>query len=499
MTCAVAQLPAARPRWSDFEFRDADFPIAMRSEPVIQLDNDTVLRQEVGADGSSVVEVDCISEAPQAQHAEVADVLQERYLAKCARIVKKKSRRKASRRHEEAAEGTRDTALQLPTADPEELHTVPGACIPAIPDPGDLQLGICACNSQCYHPMEPGYAPYCLYCSPCNRLPTGGCCCPCAMCYPDSDTETAGVWTHAPWWTSETIGQFMVAEALQFHTCSLAAAAKPTPKCISSTETILVAAFTQALAMSSAGVLNNGDVRDGIYIESKPLSHSAGIPCFFTAVGYCTDLLPAALMRTLAPDAASSCVMASGIRKSACKLKSFIPHGVFLFHDRIGMVLHFRPDGSVAQHSYGEGLWLMVSLPGAAALLYQPYHYYPLRKVISLAVPPLESFCEWLPAHTDAAGAPYSGPPILGWAPRGQAPERLVESPFQNQHIPAMKRLWDWIDSEYDVDSIWGPAAQMVLWQAAIRSHGDLPIGCGLTPFQHPTCEFRKLSHVILN
>lgn len=52
--------------------------------------------------------------------------------------------------------------------------------------PSDLQPGMCRCSMRCYHPMERGHEPYCLYCDP--RHCPEGCCCPCAMCYPDTDS-----------------------------------------------------------------------------------------------------------------------------------------------------------------------------------------------------------------------------------------------------------------------------------------------------------------------
>ena len=54
--------------------------------------------------------------------------------------------------------------------------------------PRELPLGICSCSMGCYHPREHGHIPYCMYCDPRHcPMPHGGCCCPCAMCYPDSD------------------------------------------------------------------------------------------------------------------------------------------------------------------------------------------------------------------------------------------------------------------------------------------------------------------------
>ena len=49
-----------------------------------------------------------------------------------------------------------------------------------------LQPGICSCRMGCYHPMERGHLPFCMYCDP--RHCPDGCCCPCAMCYPDTES-----------------------------------------------------------------------------------------------------------------------------------------------------------------------------------------------------------------------------------------------------------------------------------------------------------------------
>jgi hypothetical protein len=45
---------------------------------------------------------------------------------------------------------------------------------------------MCNCSMRCYHPIERGHEPFCLYCDPLHC--PEGCCCPCAMCYPDTDS-----------------------------------------------------------------------------------------------------------------------------------------------------------------------------------------------------------------------------------------------------------------------------------------------------------------------
>ena len=56
---------------------------------------------------------------------------------------------------------------------------------PTLP-PGIRSSGRCSCRMKCYHPIEQGHEPYCLYCDPVHC--PEGCCCPCAMCYPDTDS-----------------------------------------------------------------------------------------------------------------------------------------------------------------------------------------------------------------------------------------------------------------------------------------------------------------------
>lgn len=41
--------------------------------------------------------------------------------------------------------------------------------------------------------------------------------------------------------------------------------------------------------------------------------------------------------------------------------------------------------------------------------------------------------------------------------------------------------MWSWEEQEYDSLALWGPQGeQHVLWQAALRSHGELPVGCAM-------------------
>ena len=54
-------------------------------------------------------------------------------------------------------------------------------------------------------------------------------------------------------------------------------------------------------------------------------------------------------------------------------------------------------------------------------------------------------------------------------------------NPFKEQYVASMKASWAWIDAHYNALELWGePGEQMVLWQSALRCHGDLPIGTGL-------------------
>ena len=49
-----------------------------------------------------------------------------------------------------------------------------------------LQPGVCNCRMGCYHPMDKGHFPFCLYCDLAHH--SESCCCPCVMCHPDTDS-----------------------------------------------------------------------------------------------------------------------------------------------------------------------------------------------------------------------------------------------------------------------------------------------------------------------
>ena len=66
--------------------------------------------------------------------------------------------------------------------------------------PSDLQPGLCSCRMGCYHHMESGHLPFCLYCDPVHC--PEGCCCPRAMCYPDTDStrpQDLHIAIHSDW------------------------------------------------------------------------------------------------------------------------------------------------------------------------------------------------------------------------------------------------------------------------------------------------------------
>jgi hypothetical protein len=71
---------------------------------------------------------------------------------------------------------------------------------------------------------------------------------------------------------------------------------------------------------------------------------------------------------------------------------------------------------------------------------------------------------------------------MMGWMPprSREAPEVASENPFVRQYLPTMKKVWKWIREVYEPAELWGPATQLVLWQSALRCHGDLPVGCGI-------------------
>ena len=51
--------------------------------------------------------------------------------------------------------------------------------------------------------------------------------------------------------------------------------------------------------------------------------------------------------------------------------------------------------------------------------------------------------------------------------------------PYTEQHVPAMKRAWQWLQANYKAEEIWGSSgAEMLAWYAAVHAHGDLPIAC---------------------
>ena len=69
---------------------------------------------------------------------------------------------------------------------------------------------------------------------------------------------------------------------------------------------------------------------------------------------------------------------------------------------------------------------------------------------------------------------------MVGAAPPRQRDnlDPLVDNPFQKHYLSTMKQVWHWIHDQYRPSAIWGSALQIVLWQSALRSHGDLPLGC---------------------
>ena len=51
--------------------------------------------------------------------------------------------------------------------------------------------------------------------------------------------------------------------------------------------------------------------------------------------------------------------------------------------------------------------------------------------------------------------------------------------PYSEQYVATMKRVWAWLDANYNASLIWGDSGnQLVSWHAAMRCHGHLPIAC---------------------
>ena len=51
-------------------------------------------------------------------------------------------------------------------------------------------------------------------------------------------------------------------------------------------------------------------------------------------------------------------------------------------------------------------------------------------------------------------------------------------NPFRRQFIHAMETQWAWLEAHYNIHDIFSnDGAQLILWQSALRSHGDFPIG----------------------
>jgi hypothetical protein len=73
------------------------------------------------------------------------------------------------------------------------------------------------------------------------------------------------------------------------------------------------------------------------------------------------------------------------------------------------VTIHFRPSGEVAFHELREGVMLLDHLIGAAACVYMPYHYFPVKRYVCSLAAPLTLFAPWLPMPDIAATGTWSG------------------------------------------------------------------------------------------
>ena len=160
--------------------------------------------------------------------------------------------------------------------------------------------------------------------------------------------------------------------------------------------------------------LQDCDVHKNITITSETIWSSHCDSSFYSSLGYCLRLSSTILRKHLVPRVGYPCVAAYGVRVASQLLRRSAVHGILLFHAKAGVVVHLRPDGSAASYSYAVGYTILMALDGAVALLYQPYHYFPLHKLRNSRAPPLSSM-HWLPYPDTPAWALHPGPRFMAW------------------------------------------------------------------------------------
>ena len=156
--------------------------------------------------------------------------------------------------------------------------------ISANPAPGDLQLGICSCSMRCYHPMEPEHAPYCMYCDP--RHCPAGCCCPCAMCYPDSDTDSQALGRALPFASLLSLWLTMMTGVAAFGSCGLGLVLRPSR---ARRATLIVLLVLLRVPIVPGAALTHEDVLT-LLSWSRPLQLGAPAP-MLGAADYAVDLI----------------------------------------------------------------------------------------------------------------------------------------------------------------------------------------------------------------
>jgi hypothetical protein len=160
--------------------------------------------------------------------------------------------------------------------------------------------------------------------------------------------------------------------------------------------------------------LQDCDVHKNIIITSETTWSSHCDSSFYSSLGYCLRLSSTILREHLVPRVGYPCVAAYGVRVASQLLRRSAVHGILLFHAEADVVVHLRPDGSAASYSYALGYTILMALDGAVALLYQPYHYFPLHKLRNSRAPPLSSM-HWLPYPDTPAWALHPGPRFMAW------------------------------------------------------------------------------------
>ena len=161
--------------------------------------------------------------------------------------------------------------------------------------------------------------------------------------------------------------------------------------------------------------LNDIEVSSNIIILTETVWSSQDQPCFYICLGVCLGISSTTAADHLAEHVGHPCVSASGIRLASQLLARVVFEGIFVFHDRALLVEHFRSDGSVAELSYASGYKLLQRLPSSIAILYQPYHYFPLRGLLSKGRGNPGGVEAVVPISVTHPGANYRGLSLRGW------------------------------------------------------------------------------------